>query len=219
MTPSTGKAAARATKAAGGGRYDARREDIVRIAVDLFAKNGYETTSIGDLAAAAGLLKGSLYYYVPSKEQLLMEILSAVQREGSEILEKIEDLKRQGAGLDEQIRTFVELGCRYTLTHPAEIAVYFRSFTSLNARSQQKLLKERQTYERALLQLVKEGQASGVFDATVPPSVIMTAVHALVNWLALSPVPTHVEDRVTTNDIAKSYADLLLHGVVRTPVT
>lgn len=216
MAQTAGKASTRAEKSAAAGKYDERVEVITRVAVRLFAEKGYEATSINDLAAAVGLLKGSLYYYVPSKEKLLLDILSEVQRAGSEILAETELRKSQGEGFEAQIRTFVELGCEFTLTHKPQVAVYFRSFNSLDKKSQRKLLKERQVYERALLQLIRDGQADGTFEASVPASVIVTAVHALVNWLALSPAPAPAEKELAPSALAKSYADLLLGGVIRT---
>jgi AcrR family transcriptional regulator len=220
MTPSAGKGETRSAAPSGNARYGERLDDITRVAVRLFAERGYEATTIGDLATAVGLLKGSLYYYVPSKENLLFQILAGVQRSGSDILVEVEKLEREGADLETQIRTFVELGCQYTLTHPGEIAVYFRSFNSLSDSHRRALVDERLTYERALLRLIRKGQRTGTFDADVNPTVIMTAVYAMVNWLALSPAPERVSEEraseeMAVNDLAAAYADLLMTGVIK----
>ena len=47
-----------------------------------FHEKGYEATSIQDIADAVGILKGSLYYYITSKEDLLFEILEDVHQQG-----------------------------------------------------------------------------------------------------------------------------------------
>ena len=49
----------------------ARRAELTRAAARLFAKQGYHGTSIGDLAEALGLQKGSLYTHIDSKADLL----------------------------------------------------------------------------------------------------------------------------------------------------
>jgi len=52
-----------------------RRRQIIAAASELFARNGFEGTSIRDIGAASGVLSGSLYYHFPSKEDLLEEYL------------------------------------------------------------------------------------------------------------------------------------------------
>src|ERR671937_1824348 len=57
----------------------ARRTELTRVAARLFAEKGYHGTSIGDLAEALGVQKGSLYAHIESKADLLWE----VAREGA----------------------------------------------------------------------------------------------------------------------------------------
>src|SRR5919202_2496677 len=52
-----------------------RRSELTREAARLFAEKGYHGTSIGDLAAALGVQKGSLYSHIESKQDLLYEIV------------------------------------------------------------------------------------------------------------------------------------------------
>src|SRR3981189_707239 len=58
----------------------ARRAELTRAAARLFAQKGYHGTSVGDLAEAMGMQKGSLYTHIDSKADLLWE----VAREGAE---------------------------------------------------------------------------------------------------------------------------------------
>ena len=51
------------------------REQIVETSTLVFQEKGYHKTSMGDLAEASGLLKGSLYHYFKSKEDLMIEVL------------------------------------------------------------------------------------------------------------------------------------------------
>jgi TetR/AcrR family transcriptional repressor of nem operon len=51
------------------------REEILEKAIDVFGRQGYHRTSMHDLAAACGLLKGSFYHYFNSKEALMGEVL------------------------------------------------------------------------------------------------------------------------------------------------
>lgn len=50
-------------------------EDILKRSLKLFRQKSYHNTSIADIAAACGLLKGSLYHYFPSKEALMSAVI------------------------------------------------------------------------------------------------------------------------------------------------
>lgn len=72
-----------------------RRKQIIAAASELFASRGFEGTSIRDIAAASGVLSGSLYYHFPSKEDLLFtvhqESLTAMRREVEAAIVDISD--------------------------------------------------------------------------------------------------------------------------------
>lgn len=61
-------------------RGEERRRQIVEVATRLFAKDGYHPTSVADVVEAVGVGKGVFYWYFPSKEALLTEILRDGQR-------------------------------------------------------------------------------------------------------------------------------------------
>src|SRR5215217_3230815 len=81
-----------------------RQNEILEAAAQVFHEKGYESTSIQDIADAVGILKGSLYYYITSKEDLLYEILQDVHQAGIKNLELIDAV--DGTAL-EKIRAFV----------------------------------------------------------------------------------------------------------------
>ena len=54
-----------------------RRDEIVRRALKVFARKGYDATSMDDIADRARVAKGTLYYYFPSKENLYHAVMVA----------------------------------------------------------------------------------------------------------------------------------------------
>lgn len=56
------------------------KDEIVRIAIELFRKQGYNRTSMNDLAVGCGLQKGSFYHYFASKEALMSEVLNTLHQ-------------------------------------------------------------------------------------------------------------------------------------------
>src|SRR5947209_6330007 len=53
-----------------------RRQEIVRLAGELFSEQGYATTTVRDIANRAGILSGSLYWHFAAKEDIVFEILT-----------------------------------------------------------------------------------------------------------------------------------------------
>src|ERR1700750_2985463 len=70
-----------------------RQREIYDVAARVFHEKGYEQTSMDDIADAVGLLKGSLYHYINSKEDLLYGIAQAVDRTVAERMAANEQLK------------------------------------------------------------------------------------------------------------------------------
>src|SRR6195952_1565035 len=69
----------------GGGERKPREErwsELIEVATDVFYAKGYDAASLQDIADRLGMLKGSLYYYIQSKEDLLFDVISTVHQEG-----------------------------------------------------------------------------------------------------------------------------------------
>ena len=80
-------------------RRDNRRGRILDAAAVEFARSGYSATSVRDIAAAAGILPGSMYYHFASKEDLLAAVHAAgIRRIKERVLAAIETATIPGAG-------------------------------------------------------------------------------------------------------------------------
>ena len=58
-----------------------RRQELLKIAAELFATKGFKNTTVRDIADAAGILSGSLYHHFDSKESMVDELLDTFQQE------------------------------------------------------------------------------------------------------------------------------------------
>ncbi len=86
-------------------RGEERRRQIIEVATRLFAEKGYHPTSVADVVDAVGVGKGVFYWYFPSKEALLTEIL----REGQKTRRRHQ--RDAIAGVDDPVEQ-MELGIR-----------------------------------------------------------------------------------------------------------
>src|SRR6202795_5373231 len=94
--------------------------ELTRQAARLFAEKGYHGTSIGDLAEAMGLQKGSLYTHIDSKADLLWE----VAREGSEAFHAALDALPEDGPVLDRIRAALRAHLR-VVAEQLDIATVF----------------------------------------------------------------------------------------------
>jgi TetR/AcrR family transcriptional regulator len=76
---------------------EARRRQLVELAVRLFGKRGFEGTSLDAVASAAGIRKQTLLYYFPTKDALLQACVVEASRRVAEALTEALDAESDGS--------------------------------------------------------------------------------------------------------------------------
>lgn len=183
------------------------RERILAAAVRLFAEQGFESASVQEIVAAAGVTKGAMYHYFASKDDLLYEIYHQLLGLQTARLNAIAD----GAGsAEERVRAAAADVVETTLTSIDEATVFRRSMHMLPGEKQARVRAERRRYHERFRALVEEGQRAGSFRSDVPADVVVHfffgAVNQLVTWY-------HREGDLTRKEIAEHYVALLLAGL------
>jgi TetR/AcrR family transcriptional regulator, cholesterol catabolism regulator len=159
---------------------DKRYADIVEIAAQLFAAQGYEGTSLQDIAVAVGVLKGSLYHYISSKEDLLFDVVK-VSHEG--LHENLDTCRALGGNALEQLVAFSygHVVLNTTRERFTRGAVYIRDGGKLPPDKREVVVASRDEYERYLRQILRSGQEQGLIDPDVHPRVCSFAILGVVN--------------------------------------
>src|SRR6476620_11041579 len=102
-----------------------REIDVMDAAVDVFWRKGYTAASVQDVAERVGILKGSLYYYISSKEDLLFRIVDDVHEQSRRILDDVVELDTTPL---ERLRTYMERHVKWCLENVEAVTVYFRDW-------------------------------------------------------------------------------------------
>ena len=135
-----------------------RQQEILEAAARVFHEKGYESTSIQDIADSVGILKGSLYYYITSKEDLLFEIIQGVHEEALKNLDRTAAV--EGDAL-QKIRAFVVVHFTHNAHNLVKMAVFFQDFRSLNGERREVIVEERDLYDSFLRDLIRSGAGGG----------------------------------------------------------
>lgn len=185
----------------------ARWREILDAATRLFKAQGFAATSMQDVSDAVGLLKGSLYYYFRSKEELLFEVLRDLHAGGVAI---VEDVRFGSDDPMRELETYLRRLTVYAGEHQDRLAIFFRDFLFVPAEYRDAIIAERDMYEITARRLIEEAQAKGRISPSVDAKVMALSI------LGASSV-THEWYRpdgpMALADIAEQVASSIIHGV------
>ena len=201
--PKTSRAPRRANPA----RTERRQREIIDAAAEIFHRKGYSETSVQDIADAVGILKGSLYYYINSKEDLLFQILRELHENAKGIVD--ETAAMQAPPL-ERLRAYVQRHVEYNVQNLSKIAVYYHDSGVLTAERKRAIMNQRHHYEEFVIGLIEDAQAEGSVDASVNAPLVANAIFGVVNWIYMWYRPS---GSASPEYLGKLYAELVVNGV------
>jgi AcrR family transcriptional regulator len=157
-----------------------RYDEIVQIAGELFAAKGFDGTSLYDIAEAVGVLRGSLYHYITSKEDLLYDVIRVMHER---LRENITICERFSGDPLRQLIAFAynHITLNADARHFSRGAVFWRDVERLSEDKRHMILRDRDAYERHLRKILKAGQTAGVVDPDMDLRMGAFAVLGLVN--------------------------------------
>ena len=188
-----------------------RREEVLAAAAKVFHEKGYASASIQDVAEELDILKGSLYYYIDSKEDLLFRIIEGVH---ADIVERLEEWLAADEDPLVLLRSYLEQQVRAYCRDVERVGVFLHDFHHLSPERQALILTERDRFDQALRDLIGRGVAEGVLAPDVDPKLTAMAVFGMMNWIST----WWREDGPSAPDeVAQQFTDLVLAGVVGPP--
>lgn len=150
-----------------------RWRSILEVATRLFRDKGFAATSMQDVSDDVGLLKGSLYYYFRSKEELLFEVLRDLHVGGNVIVQGVK------FGSSEpllELKDYLRLLTIYAGENRDRLAIFFRDFGFVPAEHQKEIIAERDMYVIVARRLIEEAMAMKLIDASVNSHVAALSI-------------------------------------------
>jgi AcrR family transcriptional regulator len=187
---------------------DARWEEIIEAASAIFLKNGYEATSLQDIASAVGILKGSIYYYIKAKEDLLFEIVDRAQVQFLATLE--EDATTEGASAPARLSAFIGRWMTLNQKQREWNTVAERSFDRLTGERLQLVIERRDHFSDFVKRIIVQGVAEGAFDPKVDVSLATITVFELLNHTNEWHQP---EGRLSRESVSDWYSRFIIRGL------
>lgn len=206
-----------ASQASGSGRRGRPGLDadaVLRRAIELFNTQGYDATSMGDLATSLGITKSAIYHHVPSKERLLElaldealdELAGAVSVAGS----RLGSTAATTAGTaSERLRELVSTSVAVLIAHQPAVTLLLR--IRGNGPVEQAALARRRRIDEDVAALVRQAMADGGIRDDLPPGVVSRLVFGMVNSLVEWYRP---ERGICSADLAEAITSVAFDGLV-----
>src|SRR3954468_24968788 len=181
-----------------------RRSELTRQAARLFAEKGYHGTSIGDLAKAMGVQKGSLYAHIESKADLLWE----VARDGAAAFHAALDAVPDEGPVLRPIRDALRAHLRVVAEQLDVATVFTREWRYLQGDRREQFVAERRRYEERVRALFREGRERGELRTDVDDATAARLALSAVNWAY-----TWLRSGADTDGLADRFTAVLLDGM------
>jgi len=184
-------------------------DPVLGAAGRLFRQKGFAATTVREIAAAAGILPGSLHYRFASKEDLLLALMDrGIERAVSAVRTAIADAHDP---LD-RVRAALRAHLRLLVREDDAIYVSLYEGRSLSGAARDHMVRLRDRYDALWDGLLHEAAGTGRLRADVDLRLVRFFLLGGVNWTAQwfsTRGPYSVEQ------VAEAYADMLFHGLLQ----
>lgn len=187
-----------------------RHAAIMDAAERLFAAQGYERTTTQELADATGILKGSLYYYIGSKEELLFRVVLRTHEQLHAFV--VEEVDYSVLPALEGVRTFVERHVSWVLEHSSVSALYGQEADVVRSVDAwwQALVDARHQHEQTLLELIRGVES---YAATAAREDLVLTTRAILSMANGTRLWFHGGGPLAAHDVAKHHALLAIRSL------
>src|SRR5579875_2689222 len=180
------------------------RSRVLHAAVDLFAAQGYDGTSVAEVITRAGVAKGGFYHHFASKEDLLYEVYGDLI---SRQLAAMEEIMARRLPPADTLRALITDLLVSTAGSAQRALVFWREMHKLGPQRSEQYRKQRRRYHDTVRRIVRDGQASGAFASVASPDTVTFTIFGVINEL---PTWYRPSGRKPPAQLAGELADLVL---------
>lgn len=187
-------------------RSEATREQLVRAAAALLGARGYGATSLDDVAAFAGVTKGTIYYHFESKEALYWAVVGPLVERGRE---RMEEIIRTHESPHDTLVAIVRLAISSARSSRQKY-LHFQEFLPLDDAMRKAIRENERRYESMVADVIARGQRAGEMvsgDPKMLSLILIGAISRTARWY----------DRngpVGPEEFEETLSKMLLHGLL-----
>ncbi|MEO1957679.1 MAG: TetR/AcrR family transcriptional regulator [Methylophilaceae bacterium] len=154
-------------------------------AAQMFSQRGYQSTSLKDIAASAGMKAGSLYYHFASKEALMTEVLDKnIQLISDTVGEEIEKLG-DNFNFEEGLHAYIFGHLTAILKHSDYTTTTIRNDGQVPEAVNKAVRVKREHYEQQWRKLMRQGKEEGAIRADLDETLLRLMILGASNWSSI----------------------------------
>jgi len=188
---------------------ESRRDQIIKAATRIFSEKTYHGTTLKDIADAVGMLKGSLYYYITSKEKLLAGIILEAVHTLNEDLVRVENANLTPV---ERLRQIVREHVKFNAIYREAGTLFLTEKNVISSLEMGELIEIFGRRDKLIARTLNQAVEMGLYrpvDVSITSLAIVGLCNSVLFWIR----PT---GRLTYEDIADSFFELIDHGLSAT---
>ena len=185
-----------------------KKDTILQVATKLFAANGFDKTSVRKIAKEADLSVPGMFHYVPSKEEILNEIMIGFMDEG---YKKIMEIYNSSMVPTEKLEAVCKFYVEYYAGHKDQLTILVSEGKSLSPKHRRDFIDKQRVYVDALKtlfnDLAKEGLLKSI-DHSVLAFIFFGMVHWTYSWY--SP-----QGKMGPDELGDIFSEIFLRGMLK----
>ena len=182
------------------------KKNILRVAAELFARNGYHATGMAELSNAVRLGRGALYYHIGSKEAVLFEISKG---QVDRLIDEAQRVVKSAESPPEKVRILARDLMENIASHRSEWTVFFREYSGLTGAYRREIMSARETYEEIWHSVLRDGADKGFFKQFSP--VLVKGILGMYNYSYLWINPN---GEYPPGEVADQFTEVVLNGLL-----
>ncbi|MFZ5644875.1 MAG: TetR/AcrR family transcriptional regulator [Bacillota bacterium] len=189
-----------------------RRLNILKTAAKLFSEKGYHDATLEEIARELKYTKGSIYYYISSKQDLLFQCHEMAM---NLLLDNIDRLRDTDLPPDLMLREIIKSHIETLMSEFNLITVTLGSDYELEDKYAEIIYKKRDLYDNFIAGIIVDGIKKGVFRE-VPVKVVINLIMGAANWIGRW---YSDEGPMSLQEIGQFYADYLVSPLMSQKLT
>ncbi len=189
-----------------GSHGPATMEAIRKAGLRLIFEHGYEALTLRQLAADVGLVSGSLYNHIKTKQDLLYTL---IHNHMVDLLANLDKALAGAADPHAALTAFVAHHVTYHMEKRYEVFIANSELRSLEPANRATIVAMREQYEQRLIDTLEQGVAAGLFksmDCRVGAFAIIAMLTGICNWY-------RPDGRLSPRELVELHTRLVLKGV------
>jgi TetR/AcrR family transcriptional regulator, cholesterol catabolism regulator len=189
------------------GSNGSKKEQILKVAARMFCDRTYHGTTLQDIAREVGMLKGSLYYYIDSKERLLVDIISQAVNSLNEGMVRVENAD---LGPEQRLKEIIREHVRFNAEFREAGTLFLTERHVLESLEMSEVNRIIDRRNQLLARTLKEAVSQGVYrpvDIRLASLAVIGLCNSLLFWYRPA-------GRLSHDQIADAFFEMLQQGLL-----